>query len=61
VVPGAGTIVGGVIGGALAGVFVDKVLLKLEEAISREDFKKEILGSIRESRDKFKSELFGAP
>jgi hypothetical protein len=61
VVPGAGTIVGGVIGGALAGVFVDKVLLKLEEAISREDFKKEILGSIRESRGKFKSELFGAP
>jgi hypothetical protein len=60
VVPGAGTIVGGVIGGALAGVFVDKVLLKLEEAISREDFKMEILGSIRESRDKFKSELFGA-
>ena len=61
VVPGAGTIVGGVIGGALAGGFVDKALLKLEEAISREDFKKEILSSIRESRDKFKSELFGAP
>ncbi|OYZ67644.1 MAG: hypothetical protein B7X98_02535 [Methylophilaceae bacterium 17-43-7] len=61
VVPGAGTIVGGVIGGALAGVFVDKVLLKLEEAISREDFKNEILSSIRESRYKFKSELFAAP
>lgn len=61
VVPGAGTVIGGIIGGVLAGVVVDKVLLKLEEAISREDFKKEILGSIRESRDKFKSELFGAP
>ena len=60
VVPGAGTVIGGIIGGVLAGVVVDKVLLKLEEAISREDFKKEILGSIRESRDKFKSELFGA-
>jgi hypothetical protein len=56
VVPGAGTIVGGVIGGALAGVFVDKVLLELEEAISREDFRMEILNSIRESRDEFKSE-----
>ena len=33
----------------------------MEETISREDFKKEIIGSIRESRDKFKSELFGAP
>lgn len=61
VVPGAGTVIGGIIGGALAGVVVDKVLLKLEEAISREDFKKEISGSIRESRDRFKSELFGAP
>lgn len=61
VVPGAGTVIGGMIGGALAGVVVDKMLLKLEEAISREDFKKEVVGTIRESRDKFKSELFGAP
>ena len=61
VVPVAGTVIGGIIGGAIAGVIVDKALLKLEEAISRDDFKREILGSIRESRDKFKSELFGAP
>ena len=52
---------GGVAGGAIAGVVVNKLLLKLEEAVSREDFKKEILSSIRESRDKFKSELFVAP
>jgi hypothetical protein len=61
VVPGIGTLIGAAAGGIIAGVIVDKGLLKLEEAISREDFKKEILGSIRESRDKFKSELFGAP
>ena len=60
VVPGIGTLIGAAAGGIIAGVVVDKGLLKLEEAISREDFKKEILGSIRESRDKFKSELFGA-
>jgi hypothetical protein len=61
VVPDAGTVIGGIIGGAIAGVIVDKVLLKLEETISRDDFKKEIVGSIRESRDRFKSELFGVP
>ena len=51
----------GAIGGVIAGVVGDKLLLKLEEAISREDFKKEILASIRESRNKFKGELFGTP
>lgn len=61
VVPGAGTVAGGMLGGAIAGVIMDKVLLKLEEEISREDFKKEIIGSIRESRDKFKNDLFVTP
>ena len=61
VVPGIGTLIGAAAGAIIAGVVVDKGLLKLEEEISREDFKKEILGSIRDSRDKFKSELFGAP
>ena len=60
IVPGIGTLIGAAAGGIIAGVVVDKGLLKLEEAISREDFKKEILGAVRESRDKFKSELFGA-
>lgn len=60
VVPGVGTVIGAVAGGIIAGVVVDKGLLTLEEAISREDFKKEILDSVRESRDSFKSELFGA-
>jgi len=35
VIPGAGTVVGGVIGGVL----VDATLLKLEESISRHQFK----------------------
>jgi hypothetical protein len=60
-VPVVGTVIGGIIGGAITMVVVDKGLLKLEESISRDDFKNEILSSIRESRDKFKSELFLAP
>jgi hypothetical protein len=61
VVPGVGTVAGGVVGGAVGGLVVDKLLLKLEEAISREDFKNEILVSIHESREEFKRKLFGAP
>jgi len=61
VVPGAGTVIGGIMGGAIAGILTDKMLLKLEEAISREDFKNEIQDAIRESRSKFKGELFSAP
>ena len=51
----------GAIGGVIAGVVVDKLLLNLEEAIRRDDFKKEIIGSMRESRQKFKNELLGSP
>ena len=54
-------VVGGAAVGAIAVVVADKLFLKLEETISREVFKKEIIGSIRESRDRFKSDLFGAP
>jgi hypothetical protein len=58
VIPGLGTIIGGVVGGVLGGLLMDEVLLKLEEEISREDFKKEIIDSIHESREKLRSELF---
>ncbi len=58
VVPVVGTVIGGLIGGVVGGVAMDAGLLKLEEAISREDFKKEILASIRHAQEEFKSKLF---
>ncbi len=61
IIPGAGTAVGAAIGGIVGaitvGVTVDKLLLMLEEAISREDFKKEIVQSINESKNEFKSSI----
>lgn len=51
----------GTIGDVIVRVIMDKVLLRLEEAISLDEFKKKIVCSILESRDKFKSGLFGAP
>ena len=57
-VPGIGT-VAGLIAGAIAGVVTDGVLLKLEEDISRDEFKKEILVAIREAKADFKLRLFG--
>ena len=63
VAPGVGTAVGaavgGLVGGVVVGVSVDKMLLMLEEAISREAFKKEILQAIQEARIEFKSRLKG--
>ena len=58
-VPFLGTAVGAVIGGVISGAIVDGALLKLEEAISRDDFKREILEAIREARADFKLRLFG--
>ncbi len=52
-----GAVVGGFIGGVLAGISVDAMLLMLEEAVSREDFKQEILSAIREAKREFKDEL----
>lgn len=60
VVPGVGTAVGaviGFIGGLVVGVSVDKLLIELEEAISREEFKKSILSAIDEARVEFKAKL----
>lgn len=58
VIPGFGTAIGAVIGGAIggigAGLVVDKALIELEAAISREKFKAEILAAINETRLEFK-------
>lgn len=54
-----GAFVGGVAGAIAVGVSVDKMLLMLESAISRDEFKREILAAIQESRIEFKAELRG--
>jgi hypothetical protein len=61
VLPGIGTVAIGALGGLIGGLAVDGALLKLEEVISRDEFKKEILAAIREARVAFKARLFGAP
>jgi len=53
VIPVAGTVVGGMIGGIIGGVLVDAALLKLEEIISREEFKREIIAAIRDTKAEF--------
>jgi hypothetical protein len=60
VLPGVGTVVIGALGGVIGGLAIDGALLSLEEAISRAEFKKEILAAIREARVAFKARLFGA-
>ena len=60
VVPGIGTVIGGLLGGLMGGVVVDKLLLTLEEAFSRESFKKELLAAVEEARVEFKSKVFPA-
>ncbi len=65
VVPGAGTPVGALVGGALVGaglgVAVDGALLELEEALSREDFERELVAAIREARDEFADDYVRRP
>lgn len=61
VVPGAGTVVGGVIGGVVGGVIADATLLKLEESISRDEFKQEIVSTIHTARTELKAKLFVHP
>jgi hypothetical protein len=60
-VPGVGTVVGGFIGGLIGGVAVDAALLKLDEAVSRDEFRREILSVIAQSREDFKKRLVAAP
>jgi hypothetical protein len=61
VIPGAGTVAGGVIGAVVGGVLVDATLLKLEESIHREEFKREIITTIRDAKAEFKDQLFAHP
>jgi hypothetical protein len=42
-------------------VLIDATLLKLEESISREEFKREIVTAIREAKAEFKTKLFADP
>ncbi len=55
----AGAIIGGIIGGIVVGVSVDKLLIELEEAVNRDEFKREIVSSIEEARREFKTRLEG--
>lgn len=61
VVPGLGTavgaIVGGIAGGILAGLAIDKALIEFEEAVSRQDFRAELLEAVEEARREFLSGL----
>ncbi len=63
--PGAGTVVGALVGGALVGaslgVAVDGALLELEEALSRDDFERELVAAIRQARGEFADEYLGRP
>lgn len=61
VIPGIGTAigaaVGGIIGGIAIGLSVEKLLLMLEEAFSRDEFKRQILEAIEEERIEFEKFL----
>ena len=60
-IPGIGTAIGaaigGIIGGITIGLTVEKLLLMLEEAFSREEFKLQILEAIEEERIEFEKFL----
>ena len=60
-IPGIGTAIGaaigGVIGGITIGLTVEKLLLMLEEAFSRDEFKRQILDAIEEERIEFEKFL----
>ncbi len=60
-IPGLGTAIGaaigGIVGGITIGLTVEKLLLMLEEAFSREDFKRQILETIEEERSEFEKLL----
>ena len=60
-IPGIGTAIGaaigGMIGGITIGLTVEKLLLMLEEAFSRQEFKRQILEAIEEERVEFEKFL----
>ena len=62
VLPGAGTVAGAVAGtviGITTGISIDGALLEIEEALSRDDFRREIVTAIREARRDFEDEYLG--
>ena len=64
VVPGLGTAVGAAAGAVIgfgAGIAIDGALLELEEALSRDDFKREIVSAIHEARREFEDQMLGTP
>jgi hypothetical protein len=62
VVPGLGTVagavIGGIAGGLAVGVTVEVLLLMLEEAISRDDFRQQIVAAIEEARLDYRATLY---
>ena len=65
IVPGVGTAigatVGGVVGALAVGAAVDAALLQLEEALSREDFERNLAQAIQEARLEFAEEYLASP
>ncbi len=68
IVPGLGTAIGaavGAVGGFLVGfgtgIAIDAGLLKVEEALNRDDFRREIVTAIRETRREFENQYLGTP
>ena len=59
-VPIVGT-AGGALVGLGTGVAIDGALLELEEALSRDDFRREIVIAIREARREFEDQFLGTP
>ena len=58
IIPVVGTAVGAAAGSIIAGIFLDKGILMLEEYTDREDFKDKIIAGIRESKAEFKDKIF---
>ena len=62
VFPVAGTAAGAFVGilvGIAGGVAIDGALLELEETLSREDRRREIIAAIREARREFETQYLG--
>jgi TPR repeat protein len=58
VIPVIGTVVGAAAGAIIAGVFLDKGILMLEDLTDREDLKDKIITGIHESKAEFKDKIF---
>jgi hypothetical protein len=58
ILPGIGTVVGagaGIVIATVAGLSIDKLLIELEETLSRETFKAEIMTNVNRTREEMKS------